>query len=78
MNLKRILILCIVSVFLMSLGANAQVSKGKDVFTNGVDVASFIQPDNFFNTIHFVKNISEGIAKYEFSISRIRGGGIMY
>lgn len=71
--MKRVLFLWMGCMLLVSTVASAEVKKGKDSFTNGINVGSYIQPENFFDTMFFIKTISDGTISYEFSISRIRG-----
>lgn len=71
--MKRVLALCMACMVLLSAVASAEVKKGKDSFTGGLNVGSYVKPENFFDTMYFIKTISDGYISYEFSISRIRG-----
>lgn len=71
--MKRVLLLCLACMMLVTAAVSAEVMKGKDSFTGGFYVSSWQYPEHFLKSIHFVKNIDEGVVSYDFSISRIRG-----
>lgn len=71
--MKRVLLLCLACMMLVSAVASAEVKKDKDSFTGGINAGSYTNLQPFFNTMYFRKTMSDGYVTYEFSISRIGG-----
>lgn len=67
--MKRIFVLCIALVIVMSAVASAEVKKGIDSFTGESYVSSWQEPHPFFKTINFSKNMFSETTTYTLSAS---------
>lgn len=69
--MKRVLLLCLACMVLVSAVASAEVKKGKDNFTGGFNVSSHVAAEPFLKVVHLVKNVSDGGIMYKLTLSRI-------
>lgn len=69
--MKRVLVLCMACMVLVSAVASAEVKKGKDSFTGGFNVSSHVAAEPFLKVVHLVKNVSDGGIMYKLTLSCI-------